>query len=156
MSPRVSLSLQYLHDLESLSFVSYQDPALRRTVSQHGCLPTAHFPRVIYQVDSLGRAFGSDTPKFDMIVVDELCQLEAHVFQETGTAAGGGAAAQFAGLRLAGLSTLRRLMEASDHAIFADNDLSLAHVQAWAETARRGRSKLVSAPQRNPGATKSA
>jgi len=34
-------------------------------------------------------------------------------------------------------------MEASDHAIFADNDLSLAHVQAWAETARRGRSKLV-------------
>jgi len=84
VSPRVSLSLQYLHDLETLGFVSYQDPALRRTVSQHGCLPTAHFPRVIYQVDSLGRAFGSDTPKFDMIVVDELCQLEAHVFQETG------------------------------------------------------------------------
>ena len=104
VSPRVSLSLQYLHDLESLGFVSYQDAALRRNVTQHGCLQTAQFPRVVYQVDSLGRAFDSDTPKFDMIVVDELCQLEAHVFQATERAAGGaGVGAQFAGLRLAGL-----------------------------------------------------
>ena len=136
IAPRISLSNQYLKDLQHLGFKSYQDRQLK------GVIDLDTHPRVVIQIDSLPRAFSSSSHPFDLIICDEWAQTLAHVFQERGGASPLDSK-HLAGLALKGLSTLRGLIVRAGRLWVADNDLNSAHIASLVKYLRPDQARRV-------------
>jgi hypothetical protein len=121
VSSRRSLSAQLVHDIGAVGYDRIR-----------GNLDPKRNPVSVWQIDSLGRVGPAVKP--DLLIIDEVAQLAAHAWQQSGSAGAGKAAA--------GVSTLRSLVNRAGRIIVSDNDLTSAQVEAFRKI-RPGRPSRV-------------
>ena len=138
VSSRKTLTTAYLADpiLKELGFAAYNEPKLLKASP----LDLESHPRTIWQIDSLPRGFERHMPGFDAIYIDEVAQMQAHVYQgRSAHTAVDQRQAHLSGLALTGLHTLRMLCEQAQVVVVMDNDLTEATVDAFTSTVRANR-----------------
>jgi hypothetical protein len=146
ISSRRSYTAMLLHDLRDLNFVSYENiTGPLRDCPEHA--------RVIFQIESCLR-LPSDIQPRDIIIFDEVSQLGAQIFNESGPATFSKAAQMdqnvadltpflFSGQAWHGLMSVRPLVEAARAVVVCDNDLCTAQIDAFVHTARLGKDFAV-------------
>jgi hypothetical protein len=128
ISSRISLSKQLLNDLldVGVDVVSYKDLKGQLDVTKH--------PISVFQIDSIKRV-AVDLPPFDLIIIDELSQLNAHVYQvdtKTGQHP-----------KVADMTTLKHHLRKARRLIVTDNDLTQAQVDALVALRPRAPRRVV-------------